>query len=92
MFQNNLSVAEIAKEREMSIQTIEAHLARSIQIGEISVEDLVPNHKIDSIKSAIIKFNESGALSPIKEFLGNEYSYGEIRAVMAAMQGSSAQR
>ena len=48
-------------------------------------EDLVPEHKIELIRSAIVKFNNGGAVSPVKEFLGEDYSYGEIRAVMATM-------
>ena len=85
MFQAGMSVAEIAKQREMSPSTIETHLVRFIPSGEIALEDLVPEHKIEPIKQAIIKFNDLGALGPIKEHLGENYSYGEIRAVLATM-------
>ena len=85
LFQSGMSVAEIAKSREMTGSTIETHLVRFIPSGEIALEDLVPDHKIEPIKQAIIKFNDLGALSPVKEFLGEGYSYGEIRAVWATM-------
>ncbi len=85
MFQSGMSVAEIAKTREMTRSTIETHLVRFIPSGEIELENLVPKHKIEPIKQAIIKFNDLGALSPIKEHLGEDYSYGEIRAVLATM-------
>ncbi len=85
MFQAGHSVSEIAKTRELGISTIENHLCRFIPTGEVSIEALVPYHKIEPILKAVLQFNDSGALSPVKEFLGEDYSYGEIRAVMAAM-------
>lgn len=85
MFLSGMSVAEIAKSREMTKSTIETHLVRFIPTGEIALEDLVPHHKVEPIKQAIVKFNEIGALGPIKEHLGENYSYGEIRAVLATM-------
>ncbi len=85
MFQDGMSVAEIAKSRDMARSTIETHLVRFIPSGEIKLEDLVQKSKIEPIKQAIVKFNEIGALSPIKEHLGEDFSYGEIRAVLATM-------
>ncbi len=85
MFQNGMTVADIAKSREMSKSTIETHLVRFIPSGEIRLSELVPEHKIQAIKEAIDKFRDLGALSPIKESLGESYSYGEIRAVLATM-------
>lgn len=85
LFQSGMSVAEIARTRSMVATTIESHLARFIPSGEIALEDLVPEHKIEAIRKAVYKFNDSGALSPIKEYLGEDYSYGEIRAVLATM-------
>ena len=69
----------------MATSTIETHLVRFIPTSEVALEDLVAPDKIEPIKQAIIKFNNGGALSPVKEFLGEDYSYGEIRAVMTAM-------
>jgi ATP-dependent DNA helicase RecQ len=85
MFRGGIPVDKIAALRGMSKSTIEMHLLRFIPTGEIRLEKLVPEQKIAQIKSALLKFNESGALSPVKEFLGDDYSYGEIRAVLAAM-------
>ena len=85
MFRSGDSIEEIARKRGMTKSTVEIHLVRFIQSGEISVEDFVPENKIDSIRNAIEKYRDIGALSPIKEFLGENYSYGEIRAVLATM-------
>ncbi len=85
MYRAGRSVPEIARERGVQPSTIEGHLARFISSGEIALEELVPSEKVEPIRQAVIKFNETGALSPIKEFLGDEYTYGEIRAVIASM-------
>jgi ATP-dependent DNA helicase RecQ len=85
MFKSGYSVEEIARRRGMTKSTIEIHLVRFIQTGEITIEDFVPDYKIEPIKDAIERFRDLGALSPIKEFLGENYSYGEIRAVLATM-------
>jgi ATP-dependent DNA helicase RecQ len=87
MFQSGKSIPDIARERGLTVSTIENHLARFIPTGEIRLEQFVAPDKVEPIRKAILKFHESGALSPIKEFLGEDYSYGEIRAVIASMGG-----
>ena len=86
MFRSGRSVPEIARERGVLPGTIEGHLARFVPTGEVALEELVPPHKVEPIRQAVLKCNETGALSPIKEYLGEDYSYGEIRAVIASMQ------
>jgi len=87
MFQSGMEIAEIARERGVTKSTIETHLVRFIPSGEIALTDLVDEDKIEPIKRAIEKFKDIGAISPIKEHLGENYSYGEIRAVLADFAG-----
>ncbi len=85
MFRDGKSIPAIAKERNLGVSTIENHLARFIATGEVSLEQFVSIDKVEPIRAAILKFSESNALSPIKQDLGDNFSYGEIRAVMASM-------
>lgn len=85
MFRAGRSIADIAQERGIQPSTVENHLTRFIATGEVQLDEFVPLHKVETIREAVLKFNDSGALSPIKEFLGDDYSYGEIRAVIASM-------
>jgi ATP-dependent DNA helicase RecQ len=85
MFNSGRSIEEIAETRGMAKSTIEMHLIRFIQTGEVSLEDLVLYRKIEPIKNAIVRLNAGFAVAPVKEFLGEDYSYAEIRAVMATM-------
>jgi ATP-dependent DNA helicase RecQ len=83
MFQSGASVGEIAQKRGMTRSTIETHLVRFIQTSEISVADLVPEKKIEPIRNAIIELHAETGIGQVKEYLGEDYSYGEIRAVIA---------
>ncbi|HEX9962283.1 MAG TPA: DNA helicase RecQ, partial [Pyrinomonadaceae bacterium] len=85
MFRSGMAIEEIAESRGMAKGTIEMHLVKFIQSGEISLEDLVLERKIEPIKNAILRLNAGFAVAPVKEFLGENYSYAEIRAVMATM-------
>lgn len=85
LFRSGKTIVEIAEERKLAITTIEGHLSRFIPTGEVELEEIVSPEKIEVIRDAMIKFNDAGALSPVKEFLGDGYSYGEIRAVIASM-------
>ncbi|MBK8303447.1 MAG: DNA helicase RecQ [Chloracidobacterium sp.] len=85
LYRDGRSISEIAKERGLSPTTIENHLIRFITTGEISLEQFVSMDKVETIQKAIMKFQPSDALSPVKEFLGDEYSFAEIRAVKAML-------
>jgi ATP-dependent DNA helicase RecQ len=85
LFQQGKSIAEIAEMRDLAVSTVETHLVRFIPTGEVKLSILVDKNKIGTIREAIVKLSQNGELSPVKEFLGNDYSYGEIRAVLASM-------
>lgn len=89
MFRDGKSIAEIATERGLGVSTIEGHLASFVPTGKIRLDELVTVDKIEKIREAAVKFSEDGKLAPIKEHLGDDYSYGEIRAVMAAISGNA---
>ena len=80
-----MTVGQIAATRGISAQTVETHLIRFIPSGEISLEDIVPSERIETIKQAIRKSGSNGFLGPVKSILGDDYSYSEIRAVFASI-------
>jgi uncharacterized protein YpbB len=96
LFKEGKEVAEIAQLRNLVVSTIESHLVSFIATGEIDVKELVPESKLDTILEVVEKLNpESRTATAIKEKLGNDFSYTEIRAVMQyrewlAMQTSPA--
>jgi len=82
LFRQGRSVAEIAQERGLSPMTIEGHLSNFIQSGELDVLAIVNEHKIPAIKDAVESYGNE-RLAPLKEILGDSYTYGEIKAVIA---------
>ncbi|HET9745743.1 MAG TPA: helix-turn-helix domain-containing protein [Chitinophagaceae bacterium] len=82
MYKEGKGVDVIAKERNLTQQTIEGHLAHYVLKGEIKISDLVNAEKI-SIIEPVVRMFSGGSLMPIKEKLGNGISFGEIRLVMA---------
>ncbi len=84
LFQQGLSIDEIAQRRNMSRGTILTHLAELLESGEpLDMERLIRPERYDVIADAL---REVGGelLKPVKEFLGDEYAYDEIRLVRAA--------
>jgi len=85
LYQSGKTIEEIAHERNLATTTIENHLSPFIQSGELDVLDFVSEEKVPAIKDAIESFGDD-RLGPLKEVLGENYSYGEIRAVVAWMK------
>lgn len=79
------SIEQIAQQRNLSISTIEAHLAFYVKQGQIPVEQIMSSEKIPVIQSAIQTLG-GNALSPIRASLGDNYSFAEIRYVIAHME------
>ena len=73
---------EIAKTRNLTVQTIEGHLAHYVSRGEINIADLVSKEKIVIIEPAI-KELKGGTLTSIKQKLGNDVGFGEIKFMIA---------
>ena len=87
LFQEGMTITEIAVARNLNKSTIENHLAFYIREGKISVDQVLAPEKYNVIKAAI-ETHGSKTLLPIKETLGPEFSYGEIRYVIAHLETS----
>jgi ATP-dependent DNA helicase RecQ len=83
LFKDGKTITEIAKERNLTANTIEGHLAWFIGTGEVDVNELIPLPKQDLIKSAIKIHGPSNHKILIKN-LPADISYGDIRMVLAA--------
>lgn len=85
LFQGGQSVKEIASERKLSPMTIETHLAHFVGNGEVGINDLVEVPRRMEIEQAIEKVGMN-ALTPIKNELGESYSFQEIKMVVAHLE------
>ena len=82
-FNQGLSLVEIAKKRRMAVSTIEKHIAHFVARGDLDVFRLIDRQKYDIIAKCLNEKSETETTSNIKNRLGDTYSYGEIRLVMA---------
>lgn len=87
LFRQGHSPAEIATLRKLSPSTVEGHLALCVQQGKIQVSELIGQHRLEVIRQAI---EQTGGklLTPVKNVLGDEYSFTEIKYVMADLEKS----
>lgn len=76
-------VDKVAEIRGYAVSTIQTHFARLIGEGKLSVFELMPNEKIYQLESLYTSTLQGLSLSEIKEIVGEEYSYGELKLFMA---------
>jgi len=89
LYKAGIPVTEIAARRNLAVTTVEGHLASFIPTGEIDIKELVPEDKMETIRTT---FSELGntTLNALKAKLGDQYSFGEIRAVLTFIRTESA--
>ncbi len=86
MYRSGMPVGAIAASRGLAVSTIEGHLAKFIESGELDLHEVVEPRKAEVIRSVLLETGSSEAVGPVKAELGDDFSYGEIRAVMADFQ------
>ncbi len=76
-----LPLAEIAKKRGLKLGTIIEHLEKiSESSNDLPIDHLKPDAtRLEKIKAAFKTTGTIWALSPVRELLGDDYSYDELR-------------
>lgn len=82
LFREGKKTETIAAMREIAVSTVENHLAFFVRTGELDVHDLVPKEKVNIILKEV-QVMEGLALAPVKQKLGDNISYGDLRAVIS---------
>jgi ATP-dependent DNA helicase RecQ len=83
LFKLGHPIQNIAELRSLSPTTIEGHLAFYVEQGKLEIHQIISNpERITTIRQAIEEVGGE-VLTPIKNTLGDGYSFGEIRLVMA---------
>jgi ATP-dependent DNA helicase RecQ len=88
MYRAGHSIEEIAAERQFKVGTVFNHLAELVEMGEsVDVDALIRSDHYDAIVDALHQVG-GDLLRPVKDVLGNDYSYEEIRLVRALLRRS----
>jgi ATP-dependent DNA helicase RecQ len=85
LFKQGKTIAEIAEERSLTVNTIESHLSYYVTSGDLMIDDLVNAQKQKAIQKAAEIYGAANGLKVLKDNLPEEISYGEIRMVLAAI-------
>ncbi|MFO7977512.1 MAG: helix-turn-helix domain-containing protein [Bacteroidales bacterium] len=81
MFNQGLSIREIAGHRSLAASTIEGHLAEFVKTGEIEIDRLVPPDKQALIREYYHACDDYH-FTPAREVLGEQVSYSELKHVL----------
>lgn len=79
------SISAIAKERKLTPTTVEGHIARLIEEGKVSMNEVLSEEKIKALTELFESYT-GGGLSDLKEKGGEKFSYGELRIFKASLE------
>ncbi|WP_299118560.1 helix-turn-helix domain-containing protein [uncultured Tenacibaculum sp.] len=87
LYKEGLNTEEIAAKRGLVIGTIEGHLSHFVTQGDIEITELFSDKKLEKAKRII---NATGLdnLSKVKEIVEDEYTWGELRMIVAWMRSN----
>ena len=88
LFKSGKTIEEVAEERELTVGTVESHLAHFVRIGELSVKEIMSEEKLEKIVK-YFKSSENKSFGEAKSFFGDEVSYGELRLGLSYLESLS---
>ena len=83
LYKQGISLAEIAKQRNMALSTIEGHLTPFVASGDVDINTLVEPKKQELIAKALVNFKQELGITSIKGSLPQTITYTEIRYMVA---------
>ncbi len=81
LFREGKTIAQIAEERVLSINTIEGHLAYYVGTGEIPIDKFV-SQEITDLIAGQFEGSDDFKMGPVKAILGDKVSWSDIKFVI----------
>ena len=78
------SIKEIAAIRKLTTQTIGGHIAKLIETEIISINDVLPEEKIQELSEAFKGYKEE-TLNGLKEQYGDKFTWDELKMFKASL-------
>ena len=82
MFNNGMTIDRIAKQRGLVESTIQGHLCFFVENGELDINSLLSPEKQGVIETALAHAPDN-SLKAVKNKLGDNYAYGDIKLMVA---------
>jgi len=87
LYQEGLSIDEIAEKRKLSPTTIFSHIAKLYTDGKkINIYELVSKNEVEEVKKAKIALNSPPALKPYFEHFNEQLDYFKIRLALSVIE------
>ncbi|HEY8938275.1 MAG TPA: helix-turn-helix domain-containing protein, partial [Cyclobacteriaceae bacterium] len=83
LLESGLTVDAIAQERGLVPSTIEGHLARAVEAGNLSIYKFMTEENVTTITKALQEMPEGFTSKDLFMKLEGNYGYGKLRAVMS---------
>jgi len=87
LYKSGKSIEQIAKQRELTENTVFGHLASFIPTGEIKLKELIEEDNYKELKQ-LIPTKTFESLTDLKHQLDDKFSYSEIRLVLQDISGN----
>ncbi|MGC1242514.1 MAG: helix-turn-helix domain-containing protein [Chryseosolibacter sp.] len=85
LLKSGLKPLQAAEQRGLALGTIETHMAQLIKSGDLDIHQCMEESKVEHILS-VIREIKAVSIQPVKQRLGDDFTYGEIRAVLNHLQ------
>lgn len=79
MFVGGMSIEQIAKERNLTFNTVFSHLATYVESGKIGMGELVPDKHQQELQEYVERNPRPTSLTAVKEAVNPSITYNEIR-------------
>jgi uncharacterized protein YpbB len=89
LWQQKLSIAEIAGSRKLTQTTILSHFTKLIEAGKVIVADVLPEDRIQELAKVFEGYNEE-SLSALKDKHGDAFTWEELKLFKAGLAANSA--
>jgi ATP-dependent DNA helicase RecQ len=86
LFRQGLKLEAISEKRELSPNSVWAHIGQLIQHGKIELKEVITlrDEEIEAIRSALA--DSDGKLKPVFEQFKGKYAYEMIRCIQASQR------
>ncbi|HBH36498.1 MAG TPA: DNA helicase RecQ [Gammaproteobacteria bacterium] len=88
LFRSGLGVDEIARGRDLKVETIYRHLAKGIEQGVVGLPEVVSmdQKEINSIQDMILDLGRGERLKPVFDALDGTVDYAVLRCIYASLE------
>ncbi len=83
LLKEGLTPEAIAQKRELTLGTIEGHLAKGVETSQVDIHAFMQEHEVQEISAAYHSLPQPLSSKTLFDALKSKYGYGKLKAVIA---------